>query len=218
MAGVRVKRMFRPDDEDKPFVARWNALVRIMLVETSVKMVARSLMDFADYGDGTSCYPSTERIVRETGYSDKTVRTALATLRGVDMAVRVSHGVSYRRLADAYELAIPGDWLGLPLLGPHGQKFTCLHCSKGFNPSGNSTVRPDGKVVFDLRPMTFCSVPTAKQPLPSTPAARKRVSLGKPASCLQLWSTGQESVGAQPYWGKDVDRWKLFYQARGDDW
>lgn len=215
--------MTSPGDEEKTFFARWNALTRIMLIETSVKVVARSVGDFADYGDGSSCHPSSDRIARETGYSDKTVRTALATLRGLGMAQRVKNGVSYQRLADEYQLVIPDDWLGLPLLGPHGQRFNCVHCGKAFNPSGNSTAHSDGRVTFDLRPMTFCSVPPPP-PAPRAPGAaakakpQSKTKTKKPPSCLMLWSQERQDGGGQPYWGEGVDRWKLFYEARHDDW
>ncbi|WP_433732015.1 helix-turn-helix domain-containing protein [Actinoplanes sp. CA-051413] len=155
--------MFRPDDEDKPFIARWNMLARIILVETSVKMVARAAMDYADFEDGSSCYPSNERIARETGYNERTVRTAWAAMRGMGMAVRVSHGSAYARMADEYQLQIPNHWESLPVLGPHGRKFTCIGCGKVFNPKGNCAVLKGDDIRYNVAELSFCAPPRAKK-------------------------------------------------------
>lgn len=201
-----------PDDEEKPFIVRWNVLTRILLVESSVKLVARSAMDFAGFEDGSSCYPSNERICRETGYSDKTVRTAWAVLRGLGMAVRVAHGVAHRRLADEYQLTIPDGWRDLPVLGPHCGKFRCFYCGKPFNPQGNSHVnaRPEDKpgddsVSFDLRPMCFCPAP-------------RKAGRSLPLSCPDLWDEDRREAGLPPFARLGRDQWEVFQQARGDDW
>lgn len=206
------RRMFRPDDEDKPFIARWNMLTRILLVESSVKLVARAAMDFADFDDGSSCFPSNDRIARETGFSDKTVRTAWAALRGMGMAYRAGRAVSYRRLADEYQLQIPEHWEGLPVLGPHIRAFTCLGCGKAFNPQGNCTVnsqpgdQPGADAVrFDLGRMVFC------------PAPRKTAGRSVDA-CKTVWSKERIDAGEQPWNQLGQERWELFRQARGDDW
>jgi hypothetical protein len=204
-AGVRVKRMFAPDDEDKPFIARWNRLVRILLVESSVKHVARSAMDYADFDDGSSCHPSNERIERETGYGDKTVRLAWSAMRGMKMAVRVGRGVSYMRLADEYQLEIPNDWNTLPILGPHGRKFNCLHCGKVFNPKGNCTVYKNDEVRYNVGELVFCAPP------------RKRKGRDEP-DCQTEWNRAQKAIGAKPFHQLGSDVWKRFREARGDDW
>lgn len=204
--------MHAPDDEDKPFIARWNMLTRILLVESSVKLVARSAMDYADFYDGSSCHPSNERIGRETGYNEKTVRLAWQVMRGIGMAERVGHGVAHLRLADEYQLCIPDHWQSLPLLGPRGRKFNCLHCHKLFAPQGNCSVNaepgdaPGGeKVRFDLSRMCFC------------PPPRKTKGREQPA-CLDLWNQSQAAAGGMTWYQLGEERWKLFRQARGDDW
>lgn len=51
-----MRPLHRPDDEGRPFTTRWTILCRILLVESSVKHIARSALDFAAYEDGSSCY------------------------------------------------------------------------------------------------------------------------------------------------------------------
>lgn len=207
-----MKPSLRPDDEDKPFIARWNTLARILLLETSVKMVMRSAMDYADFEDGSSCHPSNERIARETGYSERTIRFAWSVMRGLGLAERVSRGVSYMRLADEYTLTIPDHWESLPVLGPHGRKFTCLACRKLFNPVGNCTVNEvktdkpgDDNVRFDLIKLCFC------------PAPRKTKGRDDEA-CVAAWNNQQKQNGS-PVWNQlGQERWKLFREARADDW
>lgn len=207
-----MSRIFRPDDENKVFIARWNMLVRLLLVESSVKHIARSAMDYAGFEDGTSCYPSNERIARETGYNERTVRIAWSVLRGLGMAERVTQAISYKRIADEYELQIPGHWPNLPILGPHGRKFTCLGCGKLFNPQGNCTVNQlktdkpgDDNVRFDLSKLVFC------------PAPRRTAGRAEDA-CQSKWDKRRTDSG-QPTWNKmGSERWEQFREARGDDW
>lgn len=204
--------MFAPDDEDKPFIARWNMLTRILLVESSVKHVARAAMDFADFNDGSSCFPSNERIARETGFNEKTVRSAWSVMRGLGMAVRVTEAVSWRGLADEYQLQIPDGWRGLPILGPHARKFNCLACGRAFNPQGNCSVNaePGDKsgadmVRFNLGRMTFC------------PAPRKTRGRGEP-DCVSVWSRQQVNAGGKPWGQLGQERWELLWKARNDEW
>jgi hypothetical protein len=192
-----VKRMFRPDDEDRPFIARWNMLARILLVESSVKLVARAAMDYADFDDGSSCHPSNERIARETGYNEKTVRLAWSAMRGMGMAVRVSRGVSYLRMADEYQLQIPDDWATLPILGPHARKFTCVYCRKVFNPKANCTVSKDDEVRFNVAELSFCAPP------------RKKVGRAEPY-CLDEWNDAEIRAGRRPFFKLGSDVWKRF--------
>lgn len=204
--------MFAPDDEDKPFIARWNMLARILLVESSVKHVMRAAMDYANFDDGASCHPSNERLARETGYSEKTVRFAWSVMRGLGMAERVAHGVAHRRLADEYQLTIPDSWKGLPVLGPHGRKFTCLDCRKLFIPRGNCSVNEqpgdkpgDDNVRFDLGEMSFCPPPRKTRGREGT-------------SCQAAWSERQVAAHSPPWLALGQERWRYFRQARGDDW
>ncbi|MEO3875487.1 helix-turn-helix domain-containing protein [Nonomuraea sp. B12E4] len=197
--------MIRPDDEDKPFVARWNSLIRSLLVESSVKLVARTAMDYADLYDGTGCHPSNERLARETGYSERTVRTAWATLRSLELADRVSRGVAHKREADEYDLVIPDGWHNLPLLGPRGRKFACLNCGKVINPQGNSELHKDGSVRFNVRLFVFCPPP--------------RATKGREDErCFNAWEAAQKRAGESAWGQRGSGVWKLFRQARGDDW
>lgn len=206
--------LIRPDDEDRPFIRRWNTLVRILLIDSSIKHIARSAMDFADFDDGTRCFPSIERVGRETGYNEKTVRIAWAAMRAIGLAVRVDRGVPHLRKADEYELQIPETWASLPILGPRGRKFTCVHCGKLFNPLGNCTVTTKGgkdEITYRLGFMSFCP----------TPKFEVRPRGGEPfkiPECQRQWDAAEMDAGRRPWGQLGGDRWKLFFQARGDDW
>ncbi len=216
---ARVKKSVRPDDEDKPFFVRWNVLTRVLLVEPSVKLVARVAMDYADNNDGSSCFPSIERMVRETGLSDRTVRNGWAVLRGIEMARRVSRGNSFRGASDEYQLQIPDSWLALPTYGPHGQKFTCIACGKKFTPDAHSILcdrskdqtMPDGKprkkagdgVAWIVGKFVFCSYP----------AGSKRGN----ETCLREWNAGRRKSGEKS-WNATEDKWTYVWEARNDPW
>ncbi len=180
-------------------------MVRILLVESSVKHIARSAMDYADFEDGSSCHPSNERIARETGYTDKTIRLAWSAMRGMGMALRVARGVSYQRIADEYQLQIPDDWRTLPILGPHGRKFTCQACGKLFNPKANCSVYKNDEVRYNVAELSFCAPPRAK---------RGRAE----RSCLDEFNDRQLRSKAKPFHALGPDVWKHFQKARGDDW
>jgi ribosomal protein L24E len=193
-----------PDDEERPFVARWNALVRILLVESSVKLVALAAMQYADFHDGTSCHPGNPRLSRDTGYSEKTVRTAWQVMRGLGMADRVRMGVPHRNIADEYELHIPDHWAtGMPVLGPLGRAFTCLFCGKEFNPQGHSIVRKDGRVAWRVHEFAFCPAPRGVSQSP----------------CCISWDTDRAKAGKARWHEQDNKTiWSMFRRARGDDW
>lgn len=198
--------MITPDDEERLFVARWSVLVGALLVEPSIKLVA---FQAAQYGlaDGEDVYPGNERLARQTGLSERTVREAWHFLRGTGMALRNARSAwtGDHRTADLYELAIPEDWQGFPLLGPHAGKFTCQQCGKKFNPQpcnvfrtehGNPVVsRETGnrEVRWRLGNATFC------------PAPRR----GR--GCFDDW------CAANGPWG-GAGAWDLFRKARHDDW
>jgi len=200
------------DDDSKAFTVRWNTLTRILLVESSIKLIARTAMDYADFDTGENCHPSNDRLSLDTGYNERTVRAAWSVMRGIGIAKRVSRGTSYRRLADKYTLRIPEHWRDLPILGPHAEQFSCLYCGKQFVPQCTCTVNdresdPEGGDVvrFELGRACFCPPPRANK-------GRDVVS------CQQLWNESQAEVGA-PTWAEiGSERWKLFRQARGDDW
>lgn len=201
-----LKKPLRPDDEDKPFIARWNALSRILLVEASVKLVARAAMDYAGFEDGSNCHPSNERIARETGYSERTVRTAWGVLRGLGMAEREEFAIAHERKADKYQLTIPDNWAHLPILGPSGRKFTCLSCNKRINPKGNCSLEADERVTFNVREYVFC------------PAPRKTRGREE-AWCYDVWNQRMKAISS-PTWNERDNKgvWALFRRSRGDDW
>jgi hypothetical protein len=199
--------MITPDDEDRLFVARWNVLVGALLVEPSIKLVAYQA---AQYGvaDGEEIYPGNERLARQTGLSEKTVREAWHFMRGAGMAVRglPSAWTGDHRTADLYELVIPDHWRGFPILGPHGGRFTCQQCQKKFNPQpcntfllgkdGHPVISPETgnrQVRWRLPAATFCPPPR------------------KDRSCLSMWEA------ANGRWGGD-GAWDLFKKARHDEW
>ncbi|MEV6820184.1 hypothetical protein AB0M72_15665 [Nocardiopsis dassonvillei] len=178
--------------------------MRALLVDSSVKHVARAAMDYADFRDGSSCHPSNERLARETGYSERTVRDAWGVMRELRLAERVSHAVSYRGKSDEYRLCIPDGWAeALPLLGPRSGPFICQYCGDSFNPRGNSELQPGGKVVFKMPALTFCPPPRSKR--------GRQVE-----SCHALWWRQRAEEGKGD-WSAD-DAWELFRKARDDDW
>lgn len=195
--------MIRPDQPKTPFIARWNGLIRILLVEPSVKLVARTMGDHANFKTGENARPGNELLARVTGYSERTVREALAVLRGLDLAERTSRGTP-RVSADTYKLVIPsfGEWSCLPIIGPSEDKFTCLGCYEGFEPVGHQTYKPKEGVTFDVRRFCFCG------PLKT-----------KTEACLAEWNRQQDRAG-RPRWAQldGPSRWELFRAARADDW
>lgn len=203
--------MIRPDDEEKPLVCRWNSLIRILLVESSVKLVARNAFDFADYYDtgrgeaGGNTYPGNELLARETGLSERTVRTAWATIRGLGLAERTETArydpVCKTRTADKYQLVIPDGWMHLPVLGPSRAKFRCRHCQHLMTPQANSKVHADGSVTFKVQRFIFCPPPRDKS---------------KGPGCYELWSAERRKKRLEP-WSK-LDAWALFEEARGEAW
>lgn len=201
-----------PDDEDKPFVARWNAFVSALLIDPSIKLVARTACDYGIM-DGEGIFPGNQRLARQTGYDERTVREAWHFLRAAGMAVRTEQSAwtGERRTADRYELAIPGDWRGFPMLGPHAGRFTCPQCGKLFNPqpcntyvrqktaSGNLVPIADRNGIRDLRwalwKAVFCPAPRGGN------------------GCMYYWERANG-----PWHASSSRCWEMFYKARDDDW
>lgn len=188
-------------------------MARILLVESSVKLVMRSAMDYADFDDGSNCHPSNERLARETGYSTKTVQFAWSVMRGLSLAERVGRGSPSLKLADDYILQIPSSWSSMPIIGPLAQKFTCPGCEKVFTPQGNCTVNDfetdkpgDDNVRFNLLRITFCPPP-------------RKTSGRVEDPCSNLWSQRQKRQRKKTWAELDAEaRWALFREARGDNW
>lgn len=210
--------MITPDDEDRLFVARWNVLVSALLIEPSIKLVAYQA---AQYGlaDGEDIYPGNERIARQTGLGDKTVREAWHFLRGAGMALRGAHSAwtGSQRTADLYQLVIPEGWRGMPVLGPHAARFTCQHCGRKFNPQPCNVFVTDkaGRPVVDgggIREVRWRLYRAVFCPDPGTPRGGPNGRRpAKPAGCFAQW----ESAGGK--WGGS-DAWSMYRKARDDDW
>jgi hypothetical protein len=201
-----------PDDTDRPFVARWNALVSALLVEPSIKLVARQACDYGIM-DGESIYPGNERLARQTGYDERTVREVWHFLRATGMAYRGvrSAWTGDHRTADMYALEIPSGWRAMPVLGPNAGRFTCQQCGKKFNPppcntfltqrdAGGKTATPavgrDGlrDVRWSLWKAVFCPPPRSGN------------------GCRVEW---ERSNGP---WNGGQHNWDLFGKARNDEW
>lgn len=198
-----------PDDDrdgTRTFRSRFNQLVDILLVESSVKLVARTAADSADLYEGTGVWLGDPRMARKTGLSERTVQTAWGVLRALGLAERVSESriVGGKRRADEYDLRIPGDWRSLPVLGPSEGRFHCLACRKVFNPRAHSIYDPKaGKVMWRVTEFCFC-------PKPRRRTAGRR-------TCLETWNDAHRREGLP--WGRDHDRvWAMFEEARGDGW
>lgn len=202
-----------PDDVDKPFVARWNSLISALLIEPSIKLVARQACDYG-FMDGEDIFPGNERLARQTGLTERTVREAWHFLRSAGMAVRTENSAwtGARRTADRYELMIPHNWRNFPILGPHAGRFTCQECGKLFNPqpcnvfqhedkpgTKNRTPVVDRNGVRDLRwalwKAVFCPAPRSGN------------------GCMHYW----ERVNG-PWSAKSGQAWEMFRKARDDEW
>ena len=194
--------MITPGSEDRPFVARWNTLVRSLIVEPSVKLVARTAVEYA-ISDGVDVYPGNGRLSRETGLSERTVRTAWGVLRELGMAERVAPSIwnGERRTADRYDLLIPARWRGFVTYGPHSNPFTCAFCHSRFDPEPCFGADKRGEWGWFLDRATFCP--------------RSRSGPG----CLTLWQADQERRG-KPTWQQVSadERWSMAWKARDDEW
>lgn len=193
---------YAKDGTEILFVRRWNTLVSVLMVESSVKLVARTVVDYG-LADGATIYPGNERIIRATGLGDKTVRLAWATLRALGMAERAipSYYDGRKRQADEYQLAIPPDWRGLATYGPNLGRFHCQHCGKVFNPPPCAHLRTAQETVgWWLTKAVFCPEPR------------------KGTGCFAAWNREQRKAGRPEWEALEQEAWKLFRLARNDDW
>lgn len=195
--------MIRPDDETKSFQSRWNTLARILLVESSVKLVARTAMDFADWEDGAGVFTGNVRMALATGFTDKTIRTAWASLRVLGMAKRVERASSSKLKSDRYNLAIPKEWESWAVLGPKEAKFHCVHCHKAFIPPPAFVLADSERPRWYVNRACFC------------PPPRQRKDRPRPLACVTEWEREHDTA-----WKSlaNSDVWSLFREARGDDW
>ncbi len=90
----------------------WERIVRRVVMPGPTKYVGLTLATYAN-ADGTSIYPGNERLAAVTCQGDKTVRRALAWLRGGYLIERVREGSRTGRggFADEYRLTLPSDLL-----------------------------------------------------------------------------------------------------------
>jgi hypothetical protein len=105
-----------------------------------------------------------------------------------------SHWNGRFRTANEYRLAIPARWRGLATLGPHEDKFSCACCHRRFNPPPVASLEDDGRVTWRLSGAVFCA-----------------------ESCKAIWDRAERKAGRELPWGKQ-DAWRLFGEARDDDW
>lgn len=205
--GITPDTLTAPNGTEILFVRRWNVLVSALIIEPSIKLVARTVVDYG-LVDGEGVYPGNERIARETGLSERSVREAWHFMRGAEMAIRDirSAWTGRYRTADTWQLLIPDYWRNLPMLGPNSGRFTCQQCGKLFNPQpcnvfatdakGRPVIDPetgDRQVRWQLYKAVFCNPPR------------------RGPSCWDKWqraNAGQWTDAA----------WDLFRKARNDDW
>jgi len=192
---------YAKDGTEILLVRRWNTLVSALIVEPSVKLVARTVIDYG-LADGAEVYPGNQRLARQTGYTKETVRQAWAILRALGMAERVipSYYDGKRRMSDEYQLAIPPHWRALPVYGPNLERFHCQHCGKVYNPQAGTHLRADGTVGWYLAKMVFCPPPR------------------RAPGCFQLWERDRKAAKL-PLWNAlKEDAWTRFRAARDDEW
>lgn len=84
--------------------------MRRLALPPSVKLIASFCAQFGN-PDGTEVRPGEKRLIVESGYSERTVRRALAALRDIGLMkrVRVGSTMGRRALADEYRLVLLDD-------------------------------------------------------------------------------------------------------------
>jgi rubredoxin len=206
-------RTIFPGDEETivgdpvSFVVRWNKLVDAWIVESSVKLLARTAVDYGVH-DGQEIYPGNEQLSRKTGLSTVTIGKAWKILQASKMAELdvASMWTGKWRTANVYSLMIPGDWENLPIYGPNCKRFTCQHCGHLFNPQPGTDVGKNGGVGYYIARMVFCPDPGRPKRQHGEAGPRKPF----PPGCAALWQKGA---------GKDTKiTWEMFRKARDDEW
>jgi hypothetical protein len=101
-------------DDDEPIrdVDRyeWERVLRRCVLPQTVKTVAAFAAQYANR-DGSRVYPGVARLSAVTCLSERSVRAALETLRGLDLLTRTRKGSSLGRqaLTDEHKLTVPRD-------------------------------------------------------------------------------------------------------------
>jgi DNA-binding transcriptional ArsR family regulator len=97
-------------DENDEAIRRydWERIVKRARMNPSAKLVAFALATYAGKAGGHA-YPGNDKLAAVTGLSEKTVRSALKTLRGLGLVERTYEGSRHGRrgLADEYRLRWP---------------------------------------------------------------------------------------------------------------
>lgn len=169
----------------------WERIVRRCVLPAPVKTVAAYLAQYAN-ADGSHIYPGVARLAAVTGLSERSVRSALSTLRGLALLTRTRRGSSLGRqaLTDEHKLTRPAD---LPsrvhMLDPDESPAsaacdsTCNHKGSPARPAAvpsrsekehrhvtTGTPAPGAgtPAPHDANTGTTCTPPPKDQPLPPT--------------------------------------------------
>ncbi len=139
------------------------------------KYVGLTLATYAN-ADGTSIYPGNERLAAVTCQGDKTVRRALAWLRGGYLIERVREGSRGGRggFADEYRLTLPSDLLTRHTLLDPDERPVTQTGDKAAPGQEHRSHRPVPPVSQSGSPVTQSPItghtdrtPTHHQPLPT---------------------------------------------------
>jgi hypothetical protein len=163
-----------PDEIHGSSRYEWERIVRRVQMPPSVKCVAFALATYANT-DGTSIYPGNERLAAVTCQGDKTVRRALAWLRGGYLVERVREGSRGGRggFADEYRLTIPSDLLARHVLLDPDESPVAVTGDSAPDRQEHRSQRPVAPVAESRSPVTESPntghrdrTPTQYQPLP----------------------------------------------------
>lgn len=90
----------------------WTRVIRSVDLPSTTKLVAYATAFFADTKTGGRAHPGQARLARETGLSERAIRTHQATLEDAGLLwrkTRGSGGATGARLAAVYQLTVPQD-------------------------------------------------------------------------------------------------------------
>ncbi len=152
----------------------WERIVRRVIMPGPTKYVGLTLATYAN-ADGTSIYPGNERLAAVTCQSDKTVRRALAWLRGGYLIERLREGSRGGRggFADEYRLTLPSDLLNRHILLDPDESPVTQTGDKAASGQEHRSHRPVPPVSQSGSPVSQSPItghtdrtPTQYQPLP----------------------------------------------------
>lgn len=127
----------------------WERTVRRVRMNPSTKLVALALASYANR-DGTSAYPGAAKLAAVTGLTERTVRTALASLRDLGLLHRVREGRRAGRaaLADEHDLTRPVDLIDRVHMLDVAESPETISCDRGCQHKG-SPVLSSGDLPVD---------------------------------------------------------------------